>query len=235
MTTPMNDEPAKRQPTLTLQVGSWKLTGARAGIVLLVVLGLIGYFTAPYVRWSPLWLSAALWIAFMGYWSAAAKNASAAKSSETRASRARHERLMNGALLLLFLSVPPLRGRFLPPSALLVPLGLSLHAASFLFAIWARRHLGSNWSGAITVKADHELVRSGPYRFIRHPIYTAMLGMFVGTALVSGEWHALLGVAVILYAYVRKIRLEEQTLAGAFGGAYEEYRRASWALVPLVF
>ena len=66
----------------------------------------------------------------------------------------------------------------------------------------------------------------------RHPIYTAMIGMFVGSAIAIGEWHAVLGVALIVIAYVRKIPLEEQSLRGVFGPAYDEYRRSSWALIP---
>ena len=77
-----------------------------------------------------------------------------------------------------------------------------------------------------------ELIRSGPYRFVRHPIYTAWLGMFAGTAIVSGQMHALLGFAMAAFAYWRKIRLEEANLRNAFGPEYDAYRRETWALVP---
>jgi len=70
---------------------------------------------------------------------------------------------------------------------------------------------------------------------IRHPIYTAMLGMFVGTAIVSGQTHALLGLALGAGAYWRKIRMEEANLHDAFGEAYHDYRRGTWALLPGVF
>jgi len=59
---------------------------------------------------------------------------------------------------------------------------------------------------------DHELVRTGPYRLLRHPIYTAMLGMFLGTAIASSQFHALLGLAILVVAYLRKTRLEDQIL-----------------------
>ncbi len=101
--------------------------------------------------------------------------------------------------------------------------------------MWARRHLGANWSGEITIKVDHRLVRTGPYRKIRHPIYTAMLGMFVGTCIVSGELHAIMGTALCALAYWRKIRLEESNLDEAFGPDYAAYRRESWALLPGLF
>ena len=108
-------------------------------------------------------------------------------------------------------------------------------AAGIFFAVWARRHLGRNWSGEITIKVDHSLVRSGPYRIVRHPIYTAVLGMYAGSALVSGELHALLGLALAAGAYARKVRIEEAVLAGFFGKEYDDYRHATWALVPGLF
>ncbi|HET9708861.1 MAG TPA: methyltransferase, partial [Gemmatimonadales bacterium] len=72
-------------------------------------------------------------------------------------------------------------------------------------------------------------------RWVRHPIYTAMLGMCAGTALVSGEWHALVGWVVMALAYARKIRMEERSLRGVFGDSYDQYARRSWILIPGVF
>lgn len=62
-----------------------------------------------------------------------------------------------------------------------VAVGAILQAAFILLAVWARRHLGRNWSGEVRIGVDHQLLRTGPYRLLRHPIYTAMLGMFLGT------------------------------------------------------
>jgi protein-S-isoprenylcysteine O-methyltransferase Ste14 len=92
--------------------------------------------------------------------------------------------------------------------------------------------LGRHWSGAVTAKVDHELVRSGPYRRIRHPIYTGVIGMYVGNTLVSGRLQGLLAIAMVAMAYARKIRLEERNLKGVFGPAFDDYRRESWALIP---
>ena len=97
---------------------------------------------------------------------------------------------------------------------------------------WARRHLGQNWSGEITIKVDHQLIHSGPYGLLRHPIYTGLLAMYAGTALVTGEWLAIIGLAMSVFAYWRKIRLEEANLKAAFGADYDVYRRETWALVP---
>lgn len=101
-----------------------------------------------------------------------------------------------------------------------------------MLAVWARRHLGAHWSGAITIKVGHELIRSGPYRFVRHPIYVAILGMFAGAAVVSGTLLAVLAVILVAFAYWRKIRLEEANLRRAFGRAYDVYQHQIGALIP---
>jgi protein-S-isoprenylcysteine O-methyltransferase Ste14 len=100
--------------------------------------------------------------------------------------------------------------------------------------VWARRRLGRNWSGEVTVKVDHELVRVGPYRRIRHPIYTAAIGMYLGPALVSGRLQGLLSLALVAIAYARKIRQQERVLRAESGAAYQQYRRESHALVPWI-
>ena len=106
--------------------------------------------------------------------------------------------------------------------------GLAIEAAGLFLAIVARRHLGRYWSGEISIKVDHRLIRTGPYRKLRHPIYVALLTMYAGTALVTGTRLALAGFAMALIAYARKIRLEERNLRKAFGAEYEAYRRETW-------
>ncbi len=174
------------------------------------------------------------WLLFGVYWEIAARNAAAAKSSESRYSRGIHVLLANVAVLLELVTIRGL-GRFSPVSPMIMAAGLAVEAAGLSLAIWARRHLGRNWSGEITIKVDHELIRSGPYSLLRHPIYTGILAMYAGTALVTGEWLALIGLAMAVFAYWRKIRLEETNLNVAFGADYEAYRRQTWALVPGLF
>jgi protein-S-isoprenylcysteine O-methyltransferase Ste14 len=187
----------------------------------------------PIVRFSiPMCVSMAEWSAFSFYWSASAKHSAPAKSSEPRGSRLVHLLLVNTALVLLVWPVPGLDRRFLPDAFYIACAGLCIQTASGMLGVWARRHLGSNWSGEIAIKVDHRLIQSGPYRFIRRPIYTAMLGMSAGTAMVSGQLHALIGLAMMAFAYWRKIRLEEANMRNAFGPAYEAYRRDTGALVP---
>jgi protein-S-isoprenylcysteine O-methyltransferase Ste14 len=217
------------RPT-TLQIGPLKLRGIAAIIALFVMLG--GIIALFWWRGLPRWpvgASALLWIAFISYWSAAAKTAAPTQSSESAASRRTHVRLMNTAFVFLFfLPVSILGLRFLPDSPWLAVAGLAIQVAAGMLGVSARRHLGRNWSGAITVADNHQLVTTGPYRVLRHPIYVAMIGMFAGSAIAIGTWHALVGVALIVIAYARKIPLEEQSLRAVFGPAYEEYRKSRW-------
>ena len=113
--------------------------------------------------------------------------------------------------------------------------GIAVEALGLLLAIWSRRHLGRYWSGEISIKVDHQLIRTGPYRLLRHPIYTGLLTMYAGAALVTGEWLAILGLAMAVFAYWRKIRLEETNLDVAFGPEYKAYRQDTWALIPGLF
>ena len=176
-----------------------------------------------------------VWVIFSLYWAIAAKDSAPTARSEPVWSRQFHVVLVNGALLLLVLSVPGLTHRFLPVSAALEWVGLGIQAAFVLLAIWARRILGSNWSGEVRIATEHRLIQSGPYRLVRHPIYTAILWMYFGTMLISGEIHAPLALLVITLAYWRKIRLEERALGETFGADFDAYRRDTWALVPMVF
>ena len=124
--------------------------------------------------------------------------------------------------------------RFLPVTAIWPRIGLALTILGLGFAVWARIHLGRFWSGAVTLKENHELIRSGPYAFVRHPIYTGLLTAAAGTALARGTLAALLGLVAIGVACWLKIRAEEKLLTNHFGDTYLEYRRQVPALIPFV-
>jgi protein-S-isoprenylcysteine O-methyltransferase Ste14 len=214
---------------------SISFTGFLALIPLAILLALAGLFIFYLVRANPqsmLWVSGVLWILFIVYWSAAASNTAPIRSSESAASRQLHQYLMYGALAIAFWRVPGFGQRWLPVTLYIGLVGLAIQISAALLAVWARRHLGRNWSGEIAAKVDHQLIRTGPYRLVRHPIYSGMLGMFIGTAVVSGELHGLLAVVIIAGAYLRKVRLEERHLGEVFGAAYDDYRRHSSALIP---
>jgi protein-S-isoprenylcysteine O-methyltransferase Ste14 len=185
----------------------------------------------PIQNW-PMIASFVPWVIFSLYWEIAAKNSAPAIKSESRFSRGIHVVLANAALVLIFFPIRSLNQRFLPDNLFIKLAGIALEFAGVAVAIWARRILGRNWSGEITIKEDHELIRTGPYGVVRHPIYTGLLAMYVGTAIASGHMHALAGLAIGILAYLRKVRMEETNLTHAFGEKYGAYRKDTWAIVP---
>jgi len=110
--------------------------------------------------------------------------------------------------------------------------GLLLTALGVAFAIWARAHLGANWSAAVSIRSDHELIRTGPYWRIRHPIYTGMILATLGTALVVGEIRALVAVAICFTAFYLKASKEERWLAQEFGDKFEIHTRHTGMFLP---
>lgn len=114
-------------------------------------------------------------------------------------------------------------------------LAFVLTTLGLLLACWSRAVLGRNWSSVVQVKQDHELVERGPYARMRHPIYTGLLLMFAGSAVMIGELRGGLAVLVVFASFWRKLRLEETWLEAAFGARYADYRRRTRALIPGLF
>ncbi|HEU4642541.1 MAG TPA: isoprenylcysteine carboxylmethyltransferase family protein [Gemmatimonadaceae bacterium] len=186
---------------------------------------------------NPETIIAALWAAWLVYWWIAARNVKETRWRESLPSQLLHRVpfLLTAILMATPGRLPPvLRQRFLPPSAVLAMLGVALTAAGLGFATWARRHLGRNWSAAVTVKNEHTLITTGPYRWVRHPIYSGLLLALVGSAVAIGEWRAVLAVALALAGIVRKVVLEDSRLRETFP-QFDQYRRDTAALVPFVF
>jgi protein-S-isoprenylcysteine O-methyltransferase Ste14 len=101
-----------------------------------------------------------------------------------------------------------------------------------VFAIWARYRLAQFWSASVALRADHQLIRTGPYSHIRHPIYTGMLTAVLGTALAVGRYRALVAFAAVLLGFIWKSTREEKLLASQFGPAFEEHRRHTGFFLP---
>jgi protein-S-isoprenylcysteine O-methyltransferase Ste14 len=164
--------------------------------------------------------SVGCWVLLWIYWLFSARNQKSEKRREPPAERLRQ--ILPMALVYLLLFDPAARigwlGRGLAPDSVELELaGAALTAAGVAFAIWARHHLGSNWSARVTIRAGHELVSSGPYRRIRHPIYTGMILAAVGTAAVIGETRGVIAVVICCAAFYFKARKEERWLAEEFG------------------
>jgi protein-S-isoprenylcysteine O-methyltransferase Ste14 len=105
-----------------------------------------------------------------------------------------------------------------------------------LFALWARVHLGRYWSGIITLKEGHKLITTGPYRFVRHPIYTGWLAAILGTALTAGTDAGFIAVALVALAFFIKLHREEKLLTTEFGDEYRRFQQTvPAALVPFVY
>ncbi len=177
-----------------------------------------------------------IWIGWCLYWYLAARNVKAARRTEPLVSWAAHTALLVAAVALL---AWPQRGgwfdaKFLPQTILGYWIGVATLVVGLGFSIWARRRLGRNWSGTVTLKEDHELVRTGPYRWVRHPIYSGLLLGFVGTAISLSEWRGLAAVALAIFALLLKIRLEERWMIETFGDAYLRFRAEVKALIPFV-
>jgi protein-S-isoprenylcysteine O-methyltransferase Ste14 len=100
--------------------------------------------------------------------------------------------------------------------------------------IWARRTLAGNWSSDVTFKQGHELVRRGPYRFVRHPIYTGLLVMGLGTAVNTGRLRCWLGIVVVGIGFWIKLKQEERLMLRHFPDEYPAYRKQVKALVPFI-
>jgi len=124
--------------------------------------------------------------------------------------------------------------RVLPDILPVVIGGLIVVILGICFAVWARVHLGSNWSSRPAIRENHTITRTGPYAIVRHPIYTGILTGMLGTAIATGALLVFLVLLVMLVLFLIKIRMEEQFLAEEFGGDYERYRLEVKALIPYV-
>ena len=125
--------------------------------------------------------------------------------------------------------------QMIPHTPAAASLGFAATLAGCALAAWARVVLGGNWSARATQKAGHELIVRGPYRMVRHPIYTGLLLASAGTAIVFGQARCLVGLGVILLALIVKMSQEERLMLHAFPREYATYRTRVKALVPGVF
>ncbi len=125
--------------------------------------------------------------------------------------------------------------RVVPDSPLAGMTGIVLTLAGLGFSAWARRHLGRYWSSMVMVKVGHRLIRTGPYRIVRNPMYTGILIAFVGAAVAIGELLAFVALGIGFASILVKIKAEEEILEEKFGGEYLQYKRdVRAAIIPYV-
>jgi protein-S-isoprenylcysteine O-methyltransferase Ste14 len=145
--------------------------------------------------------------------------------------------LLVPAFLLIFdsdLAIGFLGWRVVPAAATFQIIGLALTLAGLGFALWARFFLGRNWSGAITVKEDHQLIRTGPYAVVRHPIYSGFLLGLLGTAIALGQVRDFIGLVMAAIGWRLKSLVEERFMTEQFGDEYTAYKQDVKALVPFI-
>lgn len=176
-----------------------------------------------------------LWLCWVAYWIVAAARTKANRRAESWLTGAAYRvPLVLGIILLIFPghNRSPANLFLWPRSVITLIIGLCLVTVGLSIAVWARRHLGEYWSAHITLKVDHRVVQSGPYAFVRHPIYSGLLLALLGTVISIGTLQSCIGLALIFLSFVVKLMLEEQWLCAYVGVEYKQYRRRVKALIP---
>jgi protein-S-isoprenylcysteine O-methyltransferase Ste14 len=186
---------------------------------------------------SALHFIAGCWLAFASVWLIASVSTKRTVYRESAGERARYWLLLVTAYVLLTQGrrLPhPLSFICIPRTALSGWIGAVFCASGLALAIWARLILGRNWSGVVTLKEDHELVQRGPYHFVRHPIYTGLQCMFLGTAIAYGTLAAFIAVPLVFVSFWIKLGKEERLMLKQFPDDYRDYQRRVKRLIPFV-
>ena len=129
---------------------------------------------------------------------------------------------------------PPLGSPLIPRTDVILFVVVLLSICGVSFCVWARFVLGRNWSGTVTLKEDHELIVRGPYRLVRHPIYTGLLTLILGTAILTGHVAGLIAVAVVAASFWIKLQSEEEVMRKQFPGQYSAYEHRVKRIIPFV-
>ena len=170
------------------------------------------------------------WAAFWIYWISAALFT---KKGRVPLARGVRVRMMMALGVFVLLRLGAFRSGGLNSDPWSAGLGLCLFALGLGFAIWARLHIGRNWGTPMSRKDDPELVTSGPYQLVRHPIYSGILVAGAGTA-VALSWGWLVAVALAAGYFVYSALVEERHLAEEFPDTYPTYRQSTKMLVPFI-
>jgi protein-S-isoprenylcysteine O-methyltransferase Ste14 len=178
------------------------------------------------------------WLMFFAYWWISAIGV----KKNIRRRSLRWEvgiRLVAVVAIILLARLPRARSFFqrpspIPVSSITGAAGLILCLAGFSLAVWARVHLGRNWGMPMSLKEGHELVTTGPYRYVRHPIYSGMLLAILGSALATGRVWLVLFVAMAIYC-VYSARTEEGLMLQQFPEEYTRYKKRTKAIIPFVY
>jgi len=175
------------------------------------------------------------WLVFLVYWLVSALKTRSNVKEESFVSRYGVMLLVVSGYVLIFsewAQMGILERRIIPRSIEGTFIGVALTWLGIALEIWARSHLGQYWSARVTIKEGHELIRTGPYARLRHPIYSGILLATIGSAVVIDKWRCLIGILLVLTAFSLKAQKEESMLAQQFGDAFAEHRRHTGFLIP---
>ena len=177
------------------------------------------------------------WVAWLIYWRVAARDTKATARRDDAPSRVLYllPIVFAGACFWLPGHFPVLRVNLFPDRNLCAIVGTALLFLGMFISCWARVVLGRNWSNVVTIKVDHELVQSGPYRWVRHPIYTGLLVAMMGSGLAQDYWIDLAPPLLIFFSFWFKLSREENWMRSQFGTAYAAYSEHTSRLIPFVF
>jgi protein-S-isoprenylcysteine O-methyltransferase Ste14 len=176
-----------------------------------------------------------LWTAWVVIWVLWALQSKRIQQRESVAARMSYGVIVWASLYLMFFAKhlgDGWRSDVVPYRVWMGWAGVAITALGFAFTLWARYILGSNWSGTVAIKVGHELVRSGPYRWVRHPIYTGMIVATAGTAVALDEWRGGASVVLLWLGFTIKRLKEEQFMRQTFGAQYVEYSQTTGAIFP---
>lgn len=181
---------------------------------------------------------AGLWVIFLGYWLAASfgvkRNLAVGRAWENVLLRVVGLVLIIAAVHLIGGARVGRAGSVVQGNLWVGGLGVALCLAGIGFAVWARMHLGRNWGMPMSVKEDAELVTSGPYAWVRHPIYTGVLVAAAGSALVAGPAYLIIVLPLALY-FVYSAKTEERVMLERFAERYRAYMARTKRLIPFVY
>ena len=125
-----------------------------------------------------------------------------------------------------------LRENFIDHTNLVGSIGLSISIIGAIIACVSRYLLGNNWSLSVQRKESHQLIQNGIYKIVRHPIYTGLLLLFIGNAIIVGDYRAIIAILIVFISLWLKLKREEKLLTETFGTEYTEYKNRTKALIP---
>lgn len=179
-----------------------------------------------------------LWVGFYVLWLVWALRTKPTRIREGAASRLSYMVPIVFAYILMFTRYAAsgcLQTQLLPDNLWVQLLGITINFLGLLFAVWARMYLGGNWSSAVTVKVGHELVRNGPYRWVRHPIYSGLVLAMLGTAVANRQVRGVIALILAFIGFTIKSRIEERAMTHTFGAEYKAYSRNTGGILPKLY